>query len=76
MNEDSILILGGGHDEGFSREIYEYKSDQIITFAYMENGKDLRNKCVIYENLLYTIGGNYYKAEYLNLVNKQWNSID
>ncbi|EGR32722.1 kelch motif family protein, putative [Ichthyophthirius multifiliis] len=75
-NEDFIFILGGGYDECFSSDVFSFKNDQISLFSKMDNGKDLRNKCIIFGNNLYTIGGNYHICEYLNLENKQWHQIE
>lgn len=41
----------------------------------MENGKDLRNKVVLSKHYLYTIGGNGYKTERLNLISKVWDTL-
>jgi hypothetical protein len=42
----------------------------------MENGKDLRNKCIIFDNILYTIGGNYYLGEKLAIESQIWSQIE
>lgn len=77
---DCIYILGGGHDEGFSKEVFTFTPQQpqsggeytLKVISEMESGKDLRNKVVIDGHFLYTIGGNNYKTERLNLITKIW----
>ncbi|EAR92095.1 kelch motif protein (macronuclear) [Tetrahymena thermophila SB210] len=77
-SKDCIYILGGGHDEGFLKEVYKFTTSpehKIEVIAEMENGKDLRNKVVLSKHHLYTIGGNGYKCERLNLISKVWDTL-
>lgn len=81
-SSDCIYILGGGHDEGFSKEVFTFTQQlsggggggefSLKVISEMESGKDLRNKVVIDGHFLYTIGGNNYKSERLNLITNIW----
>ena len=38
----------------------------------MHEGRDLRNKAAIFKGHLYSIGGNNFTAERLNLIKNEW----
>lgn len=63
-SEHSIIILGGGCNEGFSLEAYELDVDSltITEISRMDTGRDLRNKAVLYAGDIYAVGGNKYSA--------------
>ena len=41
----------------------------------MNNGRDLRNKAIKFKNQIYTIGGNFYDGEKLDLRSSAWTEI-
>lgn len=41
----------------------------------MNKGRDLRNKAIKFQNQIYTIGGNFYDGEKLDLREKQWEEL-
>ena len=61
--DESIFIVGGGHDEGFSHDVFQLdlaSSDHLSSVAQMDAGKDLRNKLIRDGKYLYAIGGNNF----------------
>lgn len=67
--KESIFIVGGGHDEGFSHDVFKLnlENNELSAVTQMDAGKDLRNKLVRDGNYLYTIGGNNFQNHRLNL---------
>ena len=75
--ENHISILGGGYNHGFSLEVWTLDIQKLkwIESASMNDGRDLRNKLVVYGGSAYAIGGNSYKGEKLSLAKKDWAPI-
>jgi hypothetical protein len=67
-------LLGGGCNTGFSLEVFSFDPEKLSfsSLPGMSQGRDLRNKAVIYDNCVYAVGGNNFTAEKLDLVNKTW----
>lgn len=59
VHENEVIILGGGSDFGFSKEVYRFdlSTSMIEAISEMETGRDLRNKVVLINEELYCIGG-------------------
>jgi hypothetical protein len=57
-NSKEVIILGGGTNQGFSKEVYKFNIDtgEMDICTKMENGRDLRNKVILLNNQVYTIG--------------------
>ena len=57
--ENSIIIIGGGSNDGFNFSTFRFDTDNktIVEVSRMETGRDLRNKAIVYRGELYTIGG-------------------
>lgn len=64
LYENTIIILGGGCNEGFSLEAYQLDLDTmaVAEIARMETGRDLRNKAIVYDGAIYALGGNNFSA--------------
>ncbi|KRX01567.1 hypothetical protein PPERSA_01470 [Pseudocohnilembus persalinus] len=77
LDDKEILILGGGNDEGFSYKSYSYdtKNQTIQQIPNMKEGRDLRNKIVKYNGLIYAIGGHKYNGSTYNPKTKTWSNI-
>lgn len=41
----------------------------------MNKGRDLRNKAIKFQNQIFTIGGNFYDGEKLDLREKNWEEL-
>ena len=64
-----IYALGGGWSEGLNQEVYQFNTEthELIYFQKMNKGRDLRNKAIKFQNQIFTIGGNFYDGEKLDL---------
>lgn len=64
-NDNTIIILGGGCNQGFSHEVYklDLKEKKFTKCRSMSKGRDLRNKVVNYKGFIFTIGGNNCHTE-------------
>lgn len=58
INDFEAVILGGGTDYGFSKDVYcfDLNTRQIKVITQMQTGRDLRNKVVFQNNQLFCIG--------------------
>ena len=65
----NIFILGGGWSEGFNQEVFLFNTEthDITGYERMNKGRDLRNKAIKFKKEIYTIGGNFYDGEKLDL---------
>ncbi len=73
-SENSIMVLGGGHNIGFSLEMSQLDLETLKwkEFPSMVDGKDLRNKIVIFNEEVYAIGGNNFLVEKFSLRKNDW----
>jgi hypothetical protein len=71
---DTIIILGGGCNQGFSHEVYklDLKENKFTKLKRMSKGRDLRNKVVNYKGYIFTIGGNSCHTEKFCLRTNSW----
>jgi len=77
LDDNNIILLGGGHNEGFSMVVKQInlQDKQISDLKGMPGGKDLRNKIVVVGNEAYTFGGNMFIGEKYNIQKNQWNTL-
>jgi hypothetical protein len=68
-DNENIYILGGGWSEGFNQEVFKFniESHKLAAYQKMNKGRDLRNKAIKFKNQIYTIGGNCFDGEKLDL---------
>lgn len=73
-SEQSLMILGGGHNKGFSLEMIEFniETQKWKKFKSMSDGKDLRNKVIVFNGEIFAIGGNNCLAEKFSLRKNDW----
>ena len=65
----SYMFLGGGWSKGLNQEVFQFNTEthELIYFQKMNKGRDLRNKAIKFQNQIFTIGGNFYDGEKLDL---------
>ena len=73
----TILILGGGNEKGFSKQIFEinFEKGEIKKKSEMKNGRDLRNKIFLQDEEIFVIGGPGFKSEIYNFLEDKWVEI-
>lgn len=73
-NDNSIVILGGGCNHGFSYDVQTFNltENKFTLLSAMPEGRDLRNKIVYSQGIAFAIGGNNCKAERLNFLKNEW----
>ena len=76
-SDNLLMILGGGHNVGFSLEMYQLnvETSEWKQFPSMTDGKDLRNKVAIFNGEVYAIGGNNFTSERFSLRKGEWKSF-
>lgn len=76
-SDHSIMILGGGHNVGFSLEMSQFDVENYDWkyFPSMADGKDLRNKVAVFNGEVYAMGGNNYIAEKYSIKDNEWSLI-
>eukprot|EP01017_Pseudomicrothorax_dubius_P047455 TRINITY_DN8538_c0_g1_i1.p1 TRINITY_DN8538_c0_g1~~TRINITY_DN8538_c0_g1_i1.p1 ORF type:complete len:244 (+),score=37.30 TRINITY_DN8538_c0_g1_i1:237-968(+) len=72
--EDTIIILGGGCNHGFSYEVASYNivDGKWTSLPAMTEGRDLRNKIVYYNGCAFVVGGNNCRAEKFSFFKNEW----
>ncbi|CAD8162651.1 unnamed protein product [Paramecium pentaurelia] len=73
-DDNKILILGGGSNQGFSYDlqVYDVNEQVVKTLSRMNEGRDLRNKLIIFDNNLFACGGNNQSIEKYSLSQQVW----
>lgn len=51
---------------------FNIETHELVNFQKMQKGRDLRNKAIKFKNQIYTIGGNFYDGEMLDLRQGEW----
>jgi len=76
-SDNLLMILGGGHNVGFSLEMYQLNVEtcEWKQFPSMADGKDLRNKVAVFNGDLYAMGGNNCTSEKFSLRKSEWSSF-
>jgi hypothetical protein len=71
---NQLVVLGGGFSSGFSMAVELLDLDREIwqSLPMMTEGRDLRNKVVVYDDQVYCVGGYNFKAETFNLNSQEW----
>jgi hypothetical protein len=69
-----LVVLGGGFSSGFSMAVELLDLDREVwqSLPMMTEGRDLRNKVVVYDNRVYCVGGYNFKAEAFDLSSQEW----
>ena len=69
-----VIILGGGFSSGFSLDVQEIdiETGARRRLDMMTEGRDLRNKIVVFNNKAFCVGGYNFKAEALDLRTESW----
>lgn len=78
IEENKVMILGGGSVDGFSLDIYQFNLDtrEIKVTTRMQAGRDLRNKVFAYNDEVYVVGGcKSCSGEKINLNSQQWTNL-
>jgi len=72
--ENKIIVLGGGHSNGFSRDVkmIDFETLTWTTLPELPDGKDLRNKITFHDGIAYAVGGNNYRTDAYSFVNQEW----
>ncbi len=42
----------------------------------MKQGRDLRNKAILHQGVVYCIGGNNYTSEKFNILKQEWRNVN
>ncbi|CAK80422.1 unnamed protein product (macronuclear) [Paramecium tetraurelia] len=76
-DDNSILILGGGSNQGFSNslQVFDTSNQTIRIISMMTEGRDLRNKLILYNNYLYACGGNTSSIEKFSISQQSWTNL-
>ncbi|CAD8075185.1 unnamed protein product [Paramecium primaurelia] len=76
-DDNQILILGGGSNQGFSNslQMFDTNNQTIKIISMMTDGRDLRNKLIIYNNNLYACGGNTNSIEKYSISQQIWTNL-
>jgi len=76
-SDNSIVILGGGYNNGFCLETnqLDINTNTWRQLPAMSDGRDLRNKIVSVGGNVYAIGGNNCLAERFSLKKGEWNLL-
>ncbi|CAD8161521.1 unnamed protein product [Paramecium pentaurelia] len=77
QDDNQILILGGGSNQGFtnSLQVFDPINQTIKIISMMTEGRDLRNKLIIYNNDLYACGGNSNSIEKFQITQQVWTNL-
>lgn len=75
--DNSFTLLGGGHDNGFSLEVWtlDIEKEKWKEEEQMSEGRDLRNKISVIGGYVYAIGGNECKGERFSLSTGKWSPL-
>ena len=76
-SDNSIVILGGGYNNGFCLEVnhLDVNAGKWKELPSMSDGRDLRNKLVSINGSVYAIGGNNCVAEKYSVKKGVWQYI-
>ncbi|RYE56205.1 MAG: hypothetical protein EOP48_08545, partial [Sphingobacteriales bacterium] len=76
-SDNSIVILGGGYNNGFCLETnqLDVNTNTWRQLPVMSDGRDLRNKIVSVNGNVYAIGGNNCLAERFSLKKGEWSLL-
>jgi len=76
-SDNSIVILGGGYNNGFCLETnqLDVNTNTWKQLPAMSDGRDLRNKIVSVNGNVYAIGGNNCLAERFSLKKGEWSLL-
>ncbi|CAK69936.1 unnamed protein product (macronuclear) [Paramecium tetraurelia] len=76
-DDNQILILGGGSNQGFtnSLQVFDTNNQTIKVISMMTEGRDLRNKLITYNNDLYACGGNSNSIEKFSISQQVWTNL-
>lgn len=71
---EKILILGGGSDQGFILDVFEFdcRREKVVNVSRMSEGRDLRNKLSYVNGSLYVCGGNTCQSEKYLVRSNTW----